>query len=231
MKWYEYFFNIDFLVTVVLIVIIIYFLVTERNKKKKKKYKFYGLQDGWKDRLPKYDSYSDTGAHEGTVKIETEYKPLFQRPKKKKKKNKHEERCREIFENIYRAPFKSIRPDWLRNPVKGGRNLELDGYNETIPTPLGRGLAFEYDGHQHSKYIPHFHRNGVDDFKYQVKKDTYKDLKCKERGVLLVRIPHFVDYNDLDRYIGEKLRKLNVFPRGQTSYRTPMPRQGMSMYS
>lgn len=217
MRWYHYLCNIDFLVTLVLIGIIIYFVFSERRKKRKKKYKFYGLQDGWREGLPKYDSYSETGNHHGTVRVtedvDSEYKPLFKRPKKKKKENKHEERCREIFQNIYRAPFKSVRPDWLRNPVKGGRNLELDGFNENIPTPLGRGLAFEYDGRQHGEYIPHFHRNGVNDFKYQVKKDTYKDLKCKERGVMLVRIPHFVDYYDLDRYIGDRLKKLGVFPR------------------
>lgn len=213
MKWYHYLMNIDVIAAIILILIILYFIFSER--KKKKKYKFYGLQKDWRERLPKYDHYSETGNHEGRVTIkdnplDNEYTPLFKKPKRKKRVNKHEEKCRLIFQNIFRAPFRSIRPDWLKNPVTK-RNLELDGFNGDIETPVGKGLAFEYDGKQHSEHSPHFH-NSVDDFKYQVKKDTYKDLKCKEKGILLVRIPHFVDYDDLDRYITEKLKKMGVFP-------------------
>lgn len=244
--------NIDVIATIILILIIIYFFVTERKRRnKRKKYKFLGLQDGWRDQLPKYDSYSETGAHEGTVRVTDyrgpphsshssqsptsnssspyspyDYKPLFQKPKRKKKINKHEERCRVIFQNIFHVPFSSIRPEWLKNPVTG-RNLELDGFNPDIVTPVGKGLAFEYDGHQHSAYKPHFHRGGVDDFKYQVKKDTFKDLKCKERGVLLVRIPHFVDYYDLDRFIAEKLQKMGVGQSGGSSGYASKYRPGM----
>src|SRR5690348_9463353 len=119
---------------------------------------------------------------------------------KKKRVNQHEERCREIFEEIFDLPFKTIRPDWLKNPVPGGQNLELDGYNSTIMTPMGRGLAFEYDGAQHSRYIPHFHRKGPQEFVYQVKKDMLKDKICKERNVMLIRIPSFVLFDDLKMY-------------------------------
>lgn len=126
--------------------------------------------------------------------------------KKPKKIHKHEERCREIFTEIFGKKFKSERPDWLENPVSGD-NLELDGVNYTIPTRLGRGLAFEYDGRQHSEYDRYFHRGGPKEFEYQVKKDQWKDLKCKEQGILLIRIPHFVPYQDLDRYIMQRLRK------------------------
>lgn len=236
MKWYHYLMNIDVIATIILVLVILYFVFTER--KKKSKYKFQGLQKDWRNHLPKYDHYSETGDHEGTVKVtknfNDEYKPLFQKPKRKKKINKHEERCREIFQNIFRTAFVSTRPDWLKNPVTN-RNLELDGFAPDIETPVGKGLAFEYDGEQHSKYNTHFH-NDVSDFKYQVKKDTYKDLKCKERGILLVRIPHFVDYYDLDRYITEKLKKMGVFPgnnlnqNGYSSrYRTPT--NARSMYT
>ena len=33
-----------------------------------------------------------------------------------KKQFKSEERCREIFEGIFKKPFPSVRPDWLKNP-------------------------------------------------------------------------------------------------------------------
>lgn len=128
-------------------------------------------------------------------------------PKKRhKRKNKHEERCREIFESIFDKPFKTVRPDWLKNPATG-KNLELDGFCPDIKTHLGKGLAFEYDGAQHSSYNRHFHGTNPNHFVYQVKKDSWKDLRCKEKGVLLIRIPHFVAYQDLERYITQKLRK------------------------
>ena len=65
----------------------------------------------------------------------------------------------------------------------------------------------------HSNYVPHFHKNGVQEFEYQVMKDTWKDEKCKEKGVMLIRIPHFVAFHDLERYIKMILkRKWNVSP-------------------
>lgn len=115
-----------------------------------------------------------------------------------KKVYKHQEKCREIFEKLLGVKFNTARPDFLRNPVTG-KNLELDGYNEKLK------LAFEYDGEQHSKYNSYFHRNGTKEFVYQNKKDTFKDLKCKEHKVVLIRIPHFVAYHDLERYIREQL--------------------------
>lgn len=117
--------------------------------------------------------------------------------------NKHEERCREIFQDIFHRPFPSVRPDFLINTITG-EPLELDGYCEDIPTPIGRGLAFEYDGSQHSKFTPFFHKNPYQ-FAYQVKKDAIKSQICEKRRILLIRIPSFVAYHDLDRYIRQKL--------------------------
>lgn len=128
-----------------------------------------------------------------------------EKKEKHRKINKHEERCREIFESIFSTPFKSTRPKWLKNPATG-QNLELDGFSPNISTSTGKGLAFEYDGVQHSKYTKHFHKNGPKEFIYQTKKDTWKDLRCKEEGVMLIRIPHFVAFQDLERYIKQKLR-------------------------
>ena len=88
--------------------------------------------------------------------------------------------------------------------------MELDGFNSDIKTPLGNGLAFEYDGKQHSTYVPHFHKNGVKEFEYQVAKDTWKDEKCKENKILLIRIPHFVAFYDLDRYIRMILKRKSM---------------------
>lgn len=127
--------------------------------------------------------------------------PITKKPSKGKKL-KFEPRCREIFERIFKRKFPSIRPDWLKNPITK-YNLELDGYCPSLK------LAFEYDGEQHSKYNKRFHKN-IKEFEYQVKKDSFKTLKCKQLGIRLIRIPYFIEFDDLERYIKLKLRKENI---------------------
>ena len=90
---------------------------------------------------------------------------------KKRSKNVMEEQCREIFEDIFGVEFVSIRPDWLKNP-ETKRNLELDGYNPNIKTAIGTGVAFEYNGSQHSYFNPHFHKSHGH-FISQVRRDQY----------------------------------------------------------
>ena len=111
----------------------------------------------------------------------------------------YEEKCRKIFQELFKKEFKSVRPDWLKNPWTY-QNLVLDGYNPDIVTPKGKGLAFEYDGVQHSRFTPLFH-SCVDDFEYQVMKDSLKDEMCRDEGVLLIRIPHYVCYWHLKPFI------------------------------
>jgi hypothetical protein len=128
---------------------------------------------------------------------------------KRKRYNKHEEKCREIFERIYHTPFESVRPDFLKNPSTG-KNLELDGFCPYIVTRYGEGIAFEYDGVQHSKHTEVFHRQkGA--FEYQCAKDSWKDKKCKDLGITLIRIPHFIVYDDLEEYIINILKKKEVY--------------------
>lgn len=181
-------FSFDTLGIIILIILVLYFVLTT----KRKKYPFEGIG---------------------------KFKPhiFAKKHKKKKKLNKHETRCRDIFEEIYKTSFKSIRPDWLKNPVTG-KNLEIDGFSPHIQTPIGRGLGFEYDGAQHSKYSEHFHKSGVNEFVYQMKKDSFKDIKCKQLGIMLIRIPHFVAYQDLDRYIKQELLRNGILP---SIYNTP----------
>lgn len=188
----KYLLNFDAIMCICIFVIALYFIFTRKRKKLKVDFK--------------------------NLKLEENSDPFPYYVKKKKKKNKHEEECRRIFQDIFDQRFKSVRPDWLKNPATG-KNLELDGFNDSIRTPLGIGLAFEYDGKQHSEYNEYFHKGNIESFKYQIKKDNYKDVKCKEKGVLLVRIPHFVAFLDLRRYITEELRRLRVIIPPPAIYR------------
>lgn len=129
-------------------------------------------------------------------------KPSQKLPQKKKKGWKFEEECRSILEKIYNLPFTSVRPSFLRNPITN-HNLELDCYNDELK------LAIEYDGSQHAQYTPKFHGDDKWKFIYQVRKDDWKNLKCKENGVTLVRIPHYIPFDKLEQYIRTKLKKIN----------------------
>lgn len=182
-KWY-YLFNPHFIAFVVVVCIVIWCIYKDKHS----------VLDKFADRLRNAAKYAQISPQRlpsaGHI-------PGF---------NKNEERCRLIFEKIFQTPFRTCRPDWLKNPATG-RNLELDGYSPVVR------LAFEYDGAQHSQYNRYFHRGGPDEFLYQVKKDNYKDKLCKEHGITLVRIPHFVAPIDLERYIVNKLRGLGMLQK------------------
>lgn len=196
-RWWHLLLNPQFVIFVVVMIGVIYCLWKGYGISSKK-FEFQGLK------APYFED------------VESDWPVKRRKVSRKRKFNKYEERCRQIFEEIFRKKFKSVRPDWLRNPVTG-KNLELDGFCPDIKTHIGKGLAFEYDGEQHSKYKKHFHGGNHDNFVYQVKRDEWKDLKCKEKGVLLIRIPHFVIYQDLDRYISEKLLKNGLKSTKQSS--------------
>lgn len=119
---------------------------------------------------------------------------------KKKKKTipkKHETRCRVILENLFKIPFTTVRPDFLRYD-KTGKNLELDMYNPDLM------LALEYDGVHHRKFTEFFHKTHQD-FDEQQERDKYKEERCRELGITLIRVPDTVKYNDLEDYIKKEL--------------------------
>jgi len=121
--------------------------------------------------------------------------PTSPTPPHNKNKSKGEEECRRVLQSIFRVPFTSQRPDFLRNPVTGGNfNLELDCYNYEL------GLAVEYNGQQHYKYIPYFHRN-KDHFMTQKYRDDMKRRICKEQGIVLIEVPYTVPIKDIANFI------------------------------
>ena len=108
----------------------------------------------------------------------------------------YEEKCRKIFQELFKKEFKKVRPDWLKN-LWTYQNLELDGYN---PDVITNGLAFEYDGKQHTEFTPCFH-SCAEDFDHMWERHSLKDEMCRDEGVLLIRIPHYITYWDLKPFI------------------------------
>lgn len=116
---------------------------------------------------------------------------------------KHETRCRIIMENLFRSPFVSVRPDFLKYD-KTGKNLELDMFNSDLM------IALEYDGVHHRKFTEFFHKS-EQDFLDQQDRDQYKEERCKELGITLIRVPDTVKYEDLEQYIRGELDKKGIF--------------------
>ena len=119
----------------------------------------------------------------------------------------HENKCRAIFELLFNKSFRKQRPLWLKNP-ETDRCLELDGYNDSIITSIGRGLAFEYDGEQHHHFVPKWHTT-QEGFEKQLRRDAHKDRICREQGVMLIRIPYHV--KNKEEFIYNELQKKGLY--------------------
>jgi hypothetical protein len=94
-----------------------------------------------------------------------------------------EAQSRRLLERLLGIPFPKARPAFLRRAA--GNGLELDGYNEE------RKLAFEYQGEQHYRYVPFFHRTPAGWAAQQVR-DAEKAAKCSAHKVKLLIIPYYV---------------------------------------
>lgn len=113
--------------------------------------------------------------------------------------SKGETECRRVMEKMTGKPFPRTRPNFLKNEITGGNNLELDCYNEEL------GLAVEYNGEQHYKYTPYFHPN-KDAFYNTKYRDDMKSRLCKENGVKLVVVPYTVPLASIEKYLLENAR-------------------------
>jgi len=117
--------------------------------------------------------------------------------------SKGERECRRVLEELFKKPFPKSRPNFLNNPVTGGKyNLELDCVNHELK------IACEYNGAQHYKYIPYFHKN-KEQFQTQQYRDDMKRRICKEEGYTLVEVPYTVKLQDIDNFIKTELSKAN----------------------
>lgn len=128
-----------------------------------------------------------------------------QTPEKKRERgdSKGELECRRVLETFFNQPFPKSRPNFLNNPVTGGAyNLELDCFNSDL------NLAVEYNGVQHYKFTPYFHKNreAFDNQKYR---DYMKRKMCEENNIILIEVPYTVKLESIDSYLKSQLRTLN----------------------
>jgi len=119
----------------------------------------------------------------------------------------YEDRCRNFLESVFEVPFTKCRPDFLKNPLTQ-KKMELDGFNPSIPTSIGIGLAFEYNGPQHYLFTPKFHKT-VEDFEEQLVRDKHKRQICKEKGIMLLTIPYTV--TNVEEYLLKKLYEKDLY--------------------
>lgn len=120
------------------------------------------------------------------------------------KESKGETECRRVLKQIFNRPFHKARPDFLRNPVTGGNfNLELDCYDSEL------GIAVEYNGVQHYKYVPYFHKN-KEAFDNQKYRDFMKEQMCDKAGIILISVPYTVEIGQIKPYIETELRKRGI---------------------
>jgi len=118
---------------------------------------------------------------------------------KKKGESKGESECRRVLKYLTGRDFIKSRPDFLRNHVTGGtHNLELDCYNSEL------GLAVEYSGIQHYKYVPHFHKN-KEAFLNQKYRDDMKRRGCRDNGIVLIEVPYTVKIEKIYEFLRRKL--------------------------
>lgn len=115
--------------------------------------------------------------------------------------SKGEIECRRVMAALFQKPFPKARPDFLRNPVTGGHfNLEIDCYNNELK------LAIEFQGIQHYKFVPYFHKN-KETFLNQKYRDNMKKRMCKDEGICLIEVPYTVKVEDIEGYLRKELRK------------------------
>ncbi len=119
----------------------------------------------------------------------------------KKKDSKGEIECRNVLEKIFNKSFTKTRPDFLKNEITGGYNLEIDCYNDELK------IGVEYNGIQHYKYIPYFHRN-KEAFYNQKYRDELKRRMCKDNGIYLIEVPYTVKVQNIENYILRELDKI-----------------------
>lgn len=110
--------------------------------------------------------------------------------------SKGEQKCRNYLEKRFKLHFNNTRPNFLVNPITKEK-LELDCYNPKLK------LAVEYNGIQHYRYTPKFHKNYAI-FLNQRYRDYIKKQLCKKYNIKLIIVPYWI--KDIDNYLDKSLK-------------------------
>jgi hypothetical protein len=111
---------------------------------------------------------------------------------------KMEKYTKELINVLTNKKFEKIKPKWLLN--NKGNLMEIDMYNDELK------LGIEYNGIQHYKFTPMFHKT-EEDFNKRVNDDKMKVKLCKENNINLISVP----YNcEIKSFIIKKLEELNI---------------------
>lgn len=82
-------------------------------------------------------------------------------------------------------------------------NFEIDCYNPELK------LGCEYNGIQHYKFSPFFHKN-IEAFKNQQYRDHIKMDLCEKNGIRLIVVPYSIKERDIEKYIVRELERFGV---------------------
>lgn len=109
-----------------------------------------------------------------------------------------------VGEELVRATLNEAFPGFAFERTRavawmGG--MELDGIEEEL------GLAFEYQGKQHTEQVKHF-QHDKEDFEAQVARDVRKEGLCDENWITLLQVSHTVKYVNLRASIRRELETL-----------------------
>lgn len=111
-----------------------------------------------------------------------------------------EKLVRKYFEIGFGCRFDKSRPKWLVSDI--GTRLELDGFNEKL------GIAFEFNGKQHSEEVSLFHRDRS--FSVSVEYDRIKKKLCRKYNVFLIVIDYDVPFECVAKDICDKCSRLGL---------------------
>lgn len=172
-----------------------YFKWWKRHKFKFAVWSSIGFLLGW---------YFFYGKHSvGTWSLQYEYTPQpIVRQKRAPTHSKGENECRRVMETLFRKPFPSMRPDFLKNRITG-KNLEIDCCN------LELMLGVEYNGKQHYEFVPAIHRTR-ETFQNQQYRDKMKQELCDQHNFTLITVPYTIPIHEIEAYIKNRLHSSNL---------------------
>lgn len=81
--------------------------------------------------------------------------------------------------------------------------LKIDNKQLFLDFQLHNGIIIEYNGRQHYRYTPYFHKS-KQDFVKQQNRDKKLRKYCEDNNIKLIEIPYYI--NNINTYLKRKLK-------------------------